>query len=217
VPSSPELDSRPSDRASGILVALILFGLVLLLGFVVRDGPLPIDTAIGDGIAAWFPRTATDVFNFLGTLPVFAAIGLGGAAICWLRGRPSMAVAFLVGLGGEAATTIVKLAIDRQRPPGGTDVEAFVTAASYPSGHTVRIVVAAGLLIVAFAARRGTVRWLAIAAGICVVALVGCARIASREHWPTDVIGGLMLGGAWLIVCLAVEAAVRRRRRQPVA
>jgi membrane-associated phospholipid phosphatase len=204
-----------SERRTGLVLACVLVGLLLVLGLVVRGGPLAIDAAIADGIAAWFPPTATDIFNFLGTLPVFAAVGLAGTAICWIQGRQSMAVAFLVGLSGEAATTLVKLVIDRPRPPGGTDVEAFITAASYPSGHVVRTVVVAGLLVAAFAARGGAGRWLAIVAGITVVALVGCARIASHEHWPTDVVGGVLLGGAWLIGCLTVEAALSVRRRPP--
>ena len=91
-----------------------------------------------------------------------------------------MAAAFVLGLCAEVATTVVKVAIDRPRPPGGTDVEAFITAATYPSGHVVRVVVVAGLLVAAFAGRRGLARWLPIAAAVAVAILVGCARIASH-------------------------------------
>jgi membrane-associated phospholipid phosphatase len=215
MPSFTGTDRRAEGRrphpAPGLVLGLVLVAFVFALGLVVRGGPLAIDTAVADFLATSFPRAATDLFNALGELPVFGAVGLLGAAICLLRRRPSMATAFVLGLCAEVATTVVKVAIDRPRPPGGTDVEAFITAATYPSGHVVRVVVVAGLLVAAFAGRRGMARWLSIAAVIAVAVLVGCARIASHEHWPTDVVGGWLLGVAWLAGCLSVEAWLRRR------
>jgi undecaprenyl-diphosphatase len=209
--TDPRAEGRRQRPAPALVVGLVLVAFVFALGLVVRGGPLPIDTAVADFLATSFPRAATNLFNALGELPVFGAVGLLGAAICVLQRRPSMAAAFILGLCAEAATTVVKVAIDRPRPPGGTDVEAFITAATYPSGHVVRVVVVAGLLVAAFAARRGMVRWLPIAAAVAVAVLVGCARIASHEHWPTDVVAGWLLGVAWLIGCLSVEPWLRRR------
>jgi membrane-associated phospholipid phosphatase len=217
MPSAPQADPRNPGRLAGhtpldIALALVLVAIVLLLGFAVRGGPPPLDIAVGDALAAAFPAAATDLFNFSGRLPVFFSIGLVAAAICWFQGRRPMAAAFVLGLGGEVATTLVKLIVERPRPPGASDIEAFVTAASYPSGHTVRIVVMAGLLVAAFAGQRGLARWLPIAAAIAWALLVGCARIASREHWASDVLGGWLLGAAWLILCVAVERTLRARR-----
>jgi membrane-associated phospholipid phosphatase len=204
-------ESESRRRVSAIVLAIGLIAVVFVLGLVVRGGPLPIDTAVADGLAASFPPTATQLFNALGELPVFGAVGLLGAVICLLQGRRPMAAVFIVGLFVEVATTVVKVAIDRPRPPGGTDVEAFVTAATYPSGHVVRIVVVGGLLVAAFAGRRDLGGWLPIVIAVAVAFLVGCARIASHEHWPSDVVGGWLLGVAWLLGCLVVEAELRRR------
>lgn len=206
--------NRPNvfpSRALALAFAFVLVAVVLVLGMAVRGGPARIDVALADTVPSLMPPPATDVFNFLGTLPVFFAVGLVGAAVQWWRGRRSMAVVFLLGLCAEFVTTLAKVAVDRPRPPGGTDVEGFITAASYPSGHSVRLVVMTGLLVAAFAARRGAGRWLAIAGAVILVVLVGCARIASHEHWPTDVLGGWLLGMAWLTVCLVVERALRAR------
>jgi membrane-associated phospholipid phosphatase len=208
-------EGRRSHRAPAFIFGLVLVAFVFALGLVVRGGPLPIDTAVADFLAASFPRAATDLFNTLGELPVFGAVGLLGAATCLLQRRPSMAAAFGLGLCAEVATTVVKVAIDRPRPPGGTDVEAFITAATYPSGHVARVVVVAGLLVAAFAGRHGPARLLPIAAAVAVAILVGCARISSHEYWPTDVVGGWLLGAAWLIGCLSVEPWLRRRLLRP--
>jgi membrane-associated phospholipid phosphatase len=201
----------PPSRGLALAFAIVLVVVVLLLGVAVRGAPAPIDVGLADTVASLMPPPATDLFNFLGTLPVFIGVGVVGAAVQWLRGRQSIAVAFLLGLGAEFLTTLVKVAVDRQRPPGGTDVEGFITAASYPSGHSVRLVVMTGLLVVALAPREGAGRWLAIAGAVLLVVLVGCARIASHEHWPTDVLGGWLLGTAWLTVCLLVERTLRTR------
>jgi membrane-associated phospholipid phosphatase len=134
--------------------------------------------------------------------------------VCLLRGREGPALAFGLGLCGEIPSTLVKLLVDRPRPPASTEVEAFITAASYPSGHTVRAVLIAGLIVAAIAwhGRRRLVRILATIAGIAFVVLVGLARIASGQHWPTDVLGGLLLGTAWLTVCVTMGEWLERRR-----
>jgi membrane-associated phospholipid phosphatase len=160
MPSAPQADPRNRVRLAGpmpvgIALALALVAIVLILGLAVRGIPPPLDVAVGDAFAAAFPTAVIDLFNVTGTLPVFFSVGVGAAAICWFRGRRPMAAAFVLGLCGEVATTLVKVIVDRPRPPGASDIEAFLTAASYPSGHTVRIVVMAGLLVAAFAGRRG--------------------------------------------------------------
>jgi undecaprenyl-diphosphatase len=205
-------------RMAAILVAVLLVG-VAALAFVIRSGPLPIDLSLPPAIMAWYPPAATDLFDALGALPVFGGVMVVGTVAWFLRRRPGLGVAFVLGLCGEIPSTIVKLIVDRPRPPASTEIEAFVTAASYPSGHTVRAVVMAGLIVAALGWRRRStaVRVVAVVAGVAFASLVGLARIASGQHWPTDVIGGLMLGVAWLTICLVVADWVEQRAAPPVA
>ncbi|HEX3428049.1 MAG TPA: phosphatase PAP2 family protein [Candidatus Limnocylindrales bacterium] len=201
-------------RVAGALVAVLVVG-VALLGLVVRvNGPLTIDVTLPPAVMAWYPPPATDLFDTIGTLPVFGGIvvvlGLVGFLVLH---RPGLAVACVVALCGEIPATAAKLIVDRPRPPASTEIEAFVTAASYPSGHTVRAVLIAGLVVAAIGWRHRSVvlRVVAVIVGVSFVAAVGLARIASGQHWPTDVLGGLMLGTAWLAVCLVVADWVDRR------
>ena len=75
---------------------------------------------------------------------------------------------------------------------------------SFPSGHVVRAVVVYGLAAfvvyrLALSERRGL---LAIAGAVLVVAAVSFDRVFLEVHWISDVVGGLLLGGALLLVAM---------------
>jgi membrane-associated phospholipid phosphatase len=80
---------------------------------------------------------------------------------------------------------------------------------SFPSGHAVQTMVFYGLLAMLALqwpplARR---RRLVVAATVTVVALVGYTRVYLGNHWPTDILGGWLLGWAWL----GVLSTLRRK------
>lgn len=83
---------------------------------------------------------------------------------------------------------------------------------SFPSGHAVLTVSIYGL--VAYLWVRASRSWLEriLAVVLCAIltALVGNARLALGSHWPSDVIGGTLMGLAWLAV---VIVALRRAER----
>jgi membrane-associated phospholipid phosphatase len=209
--------TRTDLRPAATLVAVLLVA-VGVLGLALRLGPTPaFDTSLSATIMASFPQAVTQLFDTLGALPVFAGVMLGGAVVAFAVGRPAMSGAFLLGLASEIATTAIKLAVDRPRPPAGAGIDAFVTSASYPSGHTVRAVLMGGLIVAAFAwtGRGRAIRFVAVLAGVAFAAIMGLARIASGEHWPTDVIGGWLLGVAWLTISLLVADRFERQRGRP--
>jgi membrane-associated phospholipid phosphatase len=220
--NEPLLDTMRRARRSVDLPVAAAAVVILVVAVGVLDaisvgGPLPIDLSLPPAIMTWYPAAATDLFDTLGALPLFGAVMIAGAIGCLVARRRRLGIAFVLGLCGEILTTIVKLVVDRPRPPGGTEIDALVTAASYPSGHTLRAVLMAGLIIaaVAWRHRRGVVRFVVLVAGVAFGALVGLARIASGEHWPTDVLGGLMLGVAWLTICLVAGEALEQRGFRP--
>jgi membrane-associated phospholipid phosphatase len=86
---------------------------------------------------------------------------------------------------------------------------------SFPSGHVVHATAVFGLfLFLSTQIRRpihplviGLIRVLLVAA----IILMPISRILEGEHWPTDVLAGLLYGGFWLVIAAHVYVWARKR------
>jgi undecaprenyl-diphosphatase len=154
--------------------------------------------------------------SFIGS-PVWFYVLVPAVALFCYRQRRIRLVVYLVvtGLVGGAIDTAVKLAVHRSRP----DLhDPIVTAhgKSFPSGHTMTSTYAYGailLTLLPFVARRW--RPVAIAAYAGVVAAVGFSRLALGVHFLSDVLGGIVLGLAWLAASTAAFSIWRVERGRP--
>jgi membrane-associated phospholipid phosphatase len=121
----------------------------------------------------------------------------------WATGRARSIRFFLFGmLGTVGLETFFKTIAHRMRP----DVVSDRAYNSFPSGHVLAATVFAGLLLVLWlpACRRPRQRIILGAAALAWPVLMSIARVYLGSHYPTDVLGGLLLGSAWLCLCLAL-------------
>jgi membrane-associated phospholipid phosphatase len=105
----------------------------------------------------------------------------------------------LIGSISSLLDNIVKLLVSRPRPT--VDVVHILTPASgfsYPSGHAVFFTWMSFMLAASLAPRIKPVYraplWLV---AILVIGLTCIARVWVGDHWPSDVVGGVLLGVGW--------------------
>ncbi|MEV6765757.1 phosphatase PAP2 family protein [Streptomyces sp. NPDC051105] len=206
----------PSDRPAPLLATAVLaLSSALLLALVAGEWPplVALDEDIADATHRWAvaDHGTTHVLRILTDWvwdPLTMRLVCAGVAV-WLVWRHSawrtaLWLTLTCALGTVAQQSL-KAAVGRPRPQWSDPVDsAHYTA--FPSGHTMTATVVCGLLLWLLH-RCGTGRALwrtaLIAAGISVVG-VGLTRVWLGVHWPSDVLGGWLLGA--LVVALAVVA-----------
>lgn len=161
--------------------------------------------ALGSGVL----RTAAATVTELGNTATRAGVTVAGIVLLLLRRswRGAAFLAVVVPLGG-LWDTLVKLAVDRARP---VLPQAFAHAhgSSFPSGHAMGAMVTYGaLLLVALPYVPPRRRGLARALVVLLVALVGSSRVVLGVHYPSDVVGGWLLGLSWLLAAGAAAGAL---------
>jgi membrane-associated phospholipid phosphatase len=121
--------------------------------------------------------------------------------------------AFAIAFFGALVCNIgLRILIGRLRPDVAYIPNALpeITAAfqryAFPSGHAGSATVAC-FSWVAVLWRFKQARWIALAVALFVWLGAGFGRFYMGLHWPTDVLGGYLLAGAW--VCGAVGYKIR--------
>jgi membrane-associated phospholipid phosphatase len=138
----------------------------------------------------------------------YAVAALGGRLALrsrpWWLGAPLGAAALAVG---QLLRDGLSVAIGRARPPAA-DWARPASGYGFPSGHTTTATLAAGLLCLGLLrALRRTWRVAVICVAACWAGAVGASRVYLGVHWPTDVLGGWLLGT--LLTALAAPAFFR--------
>jgi membrane-associated phospholipid phosphatase len=189
-----------------VVLAVALVALGWVLARVVHDDGIGRADA---GVSRWLADERTGELNDVtvytsetgGTLAVtaLAVVAVAVAAFVWRRWREPMLVA--VAVAGEVGIfLLVTLLVDRDRPPVRQLDEAPPTS-SFPSGHTAATIALWGALAVLASerARSAVVRGLFLTLAVVLPLLVASSRLYRGMHFTTDVLGGVALGGLWLL------------------
>ncbi len=213
--------ARYELRALLLGLALVLVGIPfgILLQQVAVEGPL---TGLDEDGAQWLNDRvhgndlAVDllqVISFVGK-PIFLlfAIGLPGAWVLWHGGKKLAVFLAVTCVGGGVIDTIVKVTVDRPRPEVDEPI-ATALGKSFPSGHSMQAVVCYGALLLVFLPLLpGVWRRVAIGATVLLAVLIGFSRLSLGVHYVTDILGGYVLGAAWLIASVAAFEIWREER-----
>lgn len=207
----------------GTLVAALLASLFWRLAAAYDTVPaLAFDTGIAIWLRAYMPGWLTTLFSYVtmaGSTP-FVAVSVAAIGLAyWRSGRVTEAAyAIAVPLGGGLLVVVFKELLGRDRPPVAESLITMPQFPSLPSGHSLGALVLAW--VVCYLAVRTAPaplprpRLFALAAtGVFAVVLVGASRVYLGVHWPTDVVAGWLLGGAWIALLTGVYEAGRLRPR----
>jgi YegS/Rv2252/BmrU family lipid kinase len=141
---------------------------------------------------------------------VFATIGMTSitvviALLLLARGHRRTALfTVVVMLLTSVATTALKTMLGRARPPW-QDHNGLLSSRSFPSGHASSVTALAGILIILTVVfvRRGSMRRVACVLATVLWAVVCLDRVLLGRHYPTDVVGGTLLGLAVVLLGVA--------------
>jgi undecaprenyl-diphosphatase len=213
--------SALNTAAGRALIALAVFGLAFALYTqAVAGGVLmSLDLAVARGVAGvWRPwlEPVAQVVAVAGGVEVTVVIAALLAWQLWRRGYRSESAALLALPAALAIELVYKFAIRQPAPAqfAHADGPSLVTmlhtgtltlSGSYPSGHMMRTVLVYGLgaFVVGRLAPPGLVRTLAAPLAGVLIGVMALDRVFLGVHWQSDVVGGLLLGGAVLAAAIA--------------
>jgi undecaprenyl-diphosphatase len=151
---------------------------------------------------AWLRETMLDITS-LGSSAVLAMITCAAIIYLLINKKSHAALfVFLSMAGGTLLMNMLKSIFQRPRPdviPHLVEVSTY----SFPSGHTLMATITyltLGALLARVQEKRRMKAYI-LSVAVVLAVLVGCSRVYLGVHWPTDVLGGWLVGAAWAMLC----------------
>jgi undecaprenyl-diphosphatase len=136
-----------------------------------------------------------------GNLAYLVPVTLAAAVVAARAGRPLLALSFPVAYVLQRPLVLIGWQLwNRQRPRLIAGGIAAPGLHSFPSGHVALMLAVYGLLAWLWirSSRSAAERALAVLLLATLLLTVGWARVRLGAHWPTDILGGYLVGLAWL-------------------
>lgn len=164
----------------------------------------------------WLARSMLDI-TALGSGTVATIVTtIAVLSLVLARRRALALIVAVASIGGWGVMALSKGFYARPRPDATLAID-LATGLSFPSGHTIAATAVyltiGSVLARAIEPRVQRIYILSVAAALAVV--VGFSRVYLGVHYPTDVLGGWLVGGAWALLWGAVAAALHRREIVP--
>jgi membrane-associated phospholipid phosphatase len=134
-----------------------------------------------------------------------AIIVIAGAIVAWrYLGRMEGGLVVISALISLLDSPI-KFMVDRPRPTADlVQVFALEHDSGFPSGHTMFAVLVLGFLafLIVTYLRGHCLKTLSFASLLALILLTGASRVYLGVHWPSDVLGGYLIGAVLLVALI---------------
>jgi undecaprenyl-diphosphatase len=196
---------RSAARRAFALAILALLGFAVVAAFVVQGLSEDIDARfitfarLTDPASTYWRILAIRDVTALGSMIVLTFLVVSTSAFLLASGHRRLAL--VTALSASAASfmnAMVKGWFGRTRPETAEALLGHLTG-SFPSGHAFL----SSAILLSIAGIAGLLQRTPLQSavlygfGIVIVLLVGTSRVLLGVHWPSDVLGGWMLGFAW--------------------
>jgi membrane-associated phospholipid phosphatase len=208
--------ARLRNPILGWLACVLGLSLVTLFAFEVGaaerfDARLLSHLAVEPGSAAH--KAATLLAHLADPAPLLLmAVGICVLAVRW--GRQREALAAMAALAGANLTTQVLKALFSHERFWEFLGEGQPWTNSFPSGHTTA---AASIAVAFLIVVPDRLRPLAAVAGAALTGAVGISVVVLEWHYPSDVLGGLLVAAGWGFAALLALRLLASRERSPEA
>jgi undecaprenyl-diphosphatase len=197
----------------GLVACLLLLAFVMLAGAVSGGSTRDIDNRIlvtlrnpadpakpvGPYWVEWMMLDLTAIGG--PTVLTLVVLAIAGFLVLQQRYRTA-AFIMLTSFGGMYMTAVLKDMFSRPRPTVVPHLRE-VTSSSFPSGHAMEsaiVYLTLGAILMRIVEGRLAKMYVLFIAALLSL-LVGVSRLFLGVHFPTDVIGGWIIGFLWALVC----------------
>jgi membrane-associated phospholipid phosphatase len=195
---------------------LLFLGFIVVTQQVITNGPLiSLDARIANAGRVDFPSWIDFILMRLDDLGlrgltastlVIAAIYISRRFKTW---RPlNLAILSIIAL--NLAVGLAKLLIGRTKPQLNVDL-IYAGGLSYPSGHASNAILSWGVLayLIYRYAHVDRYRGRLASAGVALISMSVCfVSLFRNTHWLSDLVGGLFIGAALLVMVIAIDRFV---------
>ena len=195
---------------------LLFLGFIVVTQQVITNGPLiALDARIANAGRVDFPSWIDFILmriddlglrGLTATALMIAAIYISRRFKTW---RPfNLAILSIIAL--NLAVGLAKLLIGRTKPQLNVDL-IYAGGLSYPSGHASNAILSWGVLayLIYRYAHVDRYRGRLASTGVALISMSVCVVSLFRNtHWLSDLVGGLFIGAALLVMVIAIDRFV---------